>query len=243
MALTAWGSSPTSDPDFASVALLLHADGADASTTFTDSSNNNLTASLTAGGSAQLGTAQYKFGTASLDFNSGSNANIELPSTSDALDIASSQDFTIEWWMYVTSFSTAAPSGTSSYIIAEFVGSFDYSWNLTSTALSSGACAISFARDFSSSGLLTHQDAVPTNSWVHVAHVRSSNVNTLYLNGVASSTTVTSNVALNNSGFFSVGPRQGAAANRLYMDEVRVTIGVARYTADFTPPTTAFPDS
>ena len=243
VAMSAWLSTPGGDPDFASVALLLHGEGANASTTFTDSSNNALTASLTANGSAAISTAQAKFGTASLNFNSGSDASIQLPSSSNALDVAVSQDFTLEWWMYVTSFSSQAPTGTSTYAIGEFSGSVRYSWNLTSTSASSGLCAISFAVAYSSSGLVTHQNSIPVNQWVHFAHVRASDVNTMYVDGVASTSTRTNGSALNNSSFWSIGPRQSGSSNQLYMDEVRVTTGVARYTADFTPPTSAFPDS
>ena len=51
------------DPYFANVSLLLHCDGSDASTTFTDSSSNGHT--VTASNDAQIDTAQSKFGGAS----------------------------------------------------------------------------------------------------------------------------------------------------------------------------------
>lgn len=55
------------DPDFASVALLLHMDGANGSASFTDSSGN--AHAVTANGGAQISTAQSKFGGSSADFD------------------------------------------------------------------------------------------------------------------------------------------------------------------------------
>jgi len=82
----------TSDGD---TLLLLHADGADASTTITDSSSNGYT--MTANGDAQLDTAQKKYGTASCLFD-GSGDYISNTSTDWDSRFATS-DFTIEMWI------------------------------------------------------------------------------------------------------------------------------------------------
>ena len=61
------GGGGGTDPNFSSVTSLLHFDGVDASTTFTDVKGKTWTAS----GSAQLDTAQAKWGPSSLLLGSG----------------------------------------------------------------------------------------------------------------------------------------------------------------------------
>jgi prepilin-type N-terminal cleavage/methylation domain-containing protein len=226
------GEIDATDPDFASVSLLLHMDGSNGSTTFTDSSNGGLTATVV--GSAQLSTAQAKFGTASANFNSGSNANITY--TSNDLDAAQSEDFTWEFWAYVTEVTTNTSFTSASYIV-ESQGALDLAISLKQG--SGGSKYWAFARDNSSGW--DHQNAITLNQWQHIALVRTSNVINLYVDGVKSTTSSTVDYALDNASFFSIGPRQSGSSNKLYMDDFRATIGVARYTANFTPPTAPFP--
>jgi hypothetical protein len=82
------------DPQFGSVSLLLHGDGANGSTTITDSSR--LTNTVTAVGDAQISTAQSKFGGASIAFD-GSGDYLTI-SSSSALSIGSG-DYTVEFWI------------------------------------------------------------------------------------------------------------------------------------------------
>jgi hypothetical protein len=237
VALVAGGADsgvPVNDPDFSSVGLLLHLDGADNSTTFTDSSSNNLT--VTASGSAKLSTAVSKFGSASLNCNSGTNANITT--AANALSVALSQNFTVEFWVYPTQFRTDL-DGSSSFGIAESQGGSDW---MLSMGTSSGNRRFVLATD-NSTIRITHQTVPSLDVWQHIAIVRSANVFSVYIDGVKSDTSYTVSAAYNNSSFFSFGPRQSGAGNRLYMDDIRFTIEVARYTATFTPPTAAFPDS
>lgn len=93
-ARTAAGGVP--DPDFASVELLLHGNGANGGTTFTDSSAAART--FTFSGNAQTSTTQVKFGSASLKFD-GTGDYIQTPY--DTTDFKWwDSDFTIEAWVY-----------------------------------------------------------------------------------------------------------------------------------------------
>jgi hypothetical protein len=226
--------APSGDPNFANVLLLLSFDGANDSTTFTDSSLSNLTPTSVAG-SAKLSTAESKFGSSSGNFNSGSNANITYK---DELLIAQSESFTWEWWAYVTAATTSTSFASSNYIV-ESQGTFDIAVSLKQG--SSGGKFWAFAQDNSTG--FDHQDQVVLDQWQHVALVRNSNTIHLYVDGVQSTTSASLNYALNNNAFFSIGPRQSGSSNKLYIDELRITKGVARYTANFTPPTEAFPTS
>jgi hypothetical protein len=77
---------------------------------------------------------------------------------------------------------------------------------------------------------------LPLNTWAHLALVRNGSTTTLYLNGtsVASGTSTnptdnTSPLQMGTSGFIG------------YINDFRITNGLARYTSNFTPPTAAFP--
>lgn len=219
-----------SDPSFSSVSVLLHLDGANGSTTFTDSSQNGF--ALSASGSAALSDAQVKFGTAALALNGSSavygqtyNAalNVNTPSTS----------FTVECWAYLTALSgdpylvTANNSGNTARWAMQVYGG-----RLAFYSGGSGSPPVGSA-------------AIPTNQWVHLAvcYDTSTGVLKTFVGGVQDFSgsgvlnTATANMRLelgaayfNNSNF----------ANG-YIDDVRITKGVARYNATFTPPASAFP--
>jgi len=79
-----------------------------------------------------------------------------------------------------------------------------------------------------------------------VAATRASGVVKTWINGVNDITwTVTRNLNP-SSPVPKIGTRYsggGGGVSSLYVDDVRITKGVARYTANFTPATEAFPDS
>lgn len=77
------------------------------------------------------------------------------------------------------------------------------------------------------------------NAWQHIAIVRSGNTWTVYVNGVsAGSGTNTNSIDCTVSGIG--GSVSGTNYFNGYVDEVRITKGIARYTSNFTPPTQAF---
>jgi hypothetical protein len=91
------------------------------------------------------------------------------------------------------------------------------------------------------SGGLMSAATLPLNQWVHVAWVRVSGVNTLYLNGVASATASVSGT-LSSTGGVTVGKTgsSGSAFNFFQgsVSNFRVN-NTALYTANFIPPTSA----
>jgi hypothetical protein len=228
-----WYSSPPpgGDPYWEDVVLLLHCDGTNGSTTFTDNSNSAHTA--TAGGNTQITTTDPKFGTGSALFDGNA----------DFIDLADSDDwhfgtgdFTIEMWLF-----PATVSGTQA---------------LLGQRLGPTYCPFAIAREGSSlSVILSFNNAswaaVPTisggtlvaNTWHHVALTRNGSSFKLWLDGSQVGSTYTS-----ASSFTDIAQvlRFGGIASFWYngkMDDIRITKGVARYTSNFTPPTAAFPDS
>jgi hypothetical protein len=216
------------DPYFSSTSLLLHMDGANGSTTFIDSSSNALAA--TRYGTPIVSTDQNKFGGASGYFN-GSSDYITY-SSANLFDFAG--DFTVEgWWHFL---QVNQVQGYSIIFCAI---------ELDRLQLATVGNAIQFY--FNGPQLLNYSYTVSNllNTWTHVAITRSGTTVRMFLNGtlVASGTSSASpdlsglglGKQLNNSiyhGYFNG-----------YIDEFRVTKGVARYTANFTPATSAFPNS
>lgn len=219
------------DPHFASVSLLMHGEGANGSTTFVDSSPSPLTYTALSG--AQIATAQKKFGSASMVF--GGNASATTPANS-RFDLGSG-DFTLEAWVYPTSnvaygMITSQNPGqvTGSYelfinsgTLGTFISSNGSTWDISLATLSGGS--------------------VPLNTWTHVAMTRLGTSFKLWVGGVNTSTLVSAAAIVASNSVFAVGGRAaGIYGFPGYIDELRLTKGVCRYTANFTPPTEAFLD-
>ena len=207
----------------------MHGDGTNGSTTFKDDSINNHT--ITANGNAQISTAQSKFGGASMYFDG--NGDYLSIADDDAFNFGSG-DFTMETWVYMTS------QGSYNFLVGQYGSSSSVSTTFWSIANGYNDCYFYYG---SSSVRLSGTTSIPLNTWTHVAVAREGNTVRLFTNGqVDASSSFTQ--TLNNSTLdFTIGADSTAAYDFAgYMDDIRVTKGVARYTANFTPPTSAFPD-
>lgn len=80
---------------------------------------------------------------------------------------------------------------------------------------------------------------VGLNTWAHVALVRSGEIVNLYINGTPFPTSYSLTVSL--AATAQLGDFNSGNLSAAFVDEFRLTIGVARYTAAFTPRTSAFP--
>jgi hypothetical protein len=81
------------------------------------------------------------------------------------------------------------------------------------------------------------------DTWYHVALVRNGNTATLYLDGTAECTLDLTGVTLQNAAsIFSFGAIGDFTSNftQAYLDEFRISKGIARWTANFTPPTSPY---
>jgi hypothetical protein len=218
-------SSP-GDPYFANVSLLLHMDGADGSTTFTDSSANNFT--MTTNGSPVIGTAQSKFGGAAANLT-GAAAALKTP-TNAAFSFGTG-DFTVEMWVY------HPVTGNPGYL--------DNRLNSPATAFvlydSNAGATITPTFFAAAANRITGTINLSTSTWHHLALCRASGVTRLFVDGVQSGSNYTdSNNYLSTD--FVVGSNFVYSAPVGWLDDLRITKGIARYTAAFTPPTAPFPD-
>lgn len=216
------------DPYWDSVSLLLHMDGSNGSATFTDSSKNALT--VTANGNAQISTAQSKFGGTSGYFDGTGDY---LTCSPGAAFVFGSNSFTIESWVRFSA------SGLSWYIIDARNSSQTGAWALLYDN------SINQIMFFNGSAATGRSFSPSINVWYHIAFTRSSQTCQFYIDGTALGASYVDSTNLNVSPLTSyIGARYtGLDAINGYLDDLRVTKGVARYTADFTPPTRPFPDA
>ena len=223
--------TPTAgDPNFSSVALLMHMEGSGA--TFTDSSSAGR--SITAFGSATQSTAQSRFGSKSW-LSVGSSGSYLSFGSGSTLTMGTG-DFTIEMWLRLNSYAAAGlwestPIGGSG---ARFNG---FIWYLVS-----GGAVYVFHNG--SNIMSTSSAIIPLSQWSHVALSRASGTTRMYVDGsqVASTTSSYNDTAAGGT----IGAFCDGSSNNIdgYIDEVRVTRGLARYSAStLTVPTAAFLDN
>lgn len=227
-----WPSS-TSDPYWNNVSLLLPMNGSNGSTTFTDVSSNALT--VTVNGNAQISTAQSKWGGSSGYFDGSGDY---LTVASSLMDVGDG-NFTIECWVRPTSI----PSGLST-LWGHRSASFEIGGALLVSGGSSGELVFYVANSSGSWGLsgTSAGHTLVADTWQHLAMVRDGSTITLYKGGNAG-TPATFTGTVGTSGSFSImaGTSSGTQEVPGYVNDFRLTKGIARYTANFTPPAEPFP--
>ena len=223
--------SRASDPYYDDVSLLLHMDGTDGSTTFTDSSKNAFT--VTANGNVQVDDAQSKFGGAAALFD-GTGDFLSVPS-SDAFSFGAG-DFCIESWVYRTT--------TSGLRMICDCRAFD-ALGAWSVAILTGN-TLDFIHRATSPFRLTSTATVPANQWSHIAVTRAGGTVRLFIDGVdAGSTTFTGTINAGAAPAIGGGRSTGGSSVTGYyftgsIDDFRITKGRARYTSAFNPPARPF---
>jgi hypothetical protein len=213
--------------------LLLHCDGADASTTFTDASPS-ARGNATVVGTAQVDTAQKKFGTGSL----------LLDGNSDGITYADSADWTfgtdnwtIDFWVRF-----ASTSGVQSFLIQRAdVNNYLYFRKESDNKLMMIDVVGSSNRMYY---ITTSAPTINTNTWYHIAYVRNGAGGLIFLDGTSLS--LTENTAMGTmadiSAIVSIGYMAATSENFVngWIDEFRVSKGIARWTANFTPEKRAY---
>lgn len=230
--LAACSAAESIDLNAGSVVLLLHGDGTEGSKTFIDSSSRNH--SITTHGNAMITNVNSKFGGSAYFDGVNSYLTVANDFNFDA------NDFTIEMFFYQSS----TPNG-SALIAERYTGSGD----------TLGYYIAFYNPDNSQTGSNLHfaindmvsvrmQTVLPNHQWHHVAGVRHGNSMSLFVNGTLIDTKSFTGTISNSSETF-IGKRWDNYGNQFfngYIDEFRITSGLARYTADFTPPTAPFPN-
>ena len=209
--------------------LLIHSDTSNGSTTFTDSSASNHSITTYAGISHVDQGVVPKFGSSAIYFD-GNGSQLSMETHSDWY--FGTGPFTVDFWYYQpassggqhNSWVSTYPTYSNGWFIEEYpTGKYGY-YSTTTSHISS---SVNIIKD----------------QWVHVALVREgsgSNQTHLYVNGQNIwSFTESGDWTSSNIGKLDIGTLYGSGNSTYsyhgYMDEVRISKGVARWTSNFTP--------
>lgn len=211
------------DPFWDDVVLLLRYNGA----LFADASSLALT--VTTNGTVSTTTGPFA-GTTAAVFN-GSTSNYLQLADSAAWDFGTG-DFTVESWIKLTSIAA----------IQTFVSTYGGGgWELQHRTAG-------FVWGHDDAQPITNRSYTTTGTWVHVAVTREGSTMRMFFDGTQQGASVTNTNNLSNSNPLLIGKLNGAGgtsgvqpANAAIYD-LRITKGVARYTANFPAPTEAFLD-
>jgi hypothetical protein len=187
-------------------------------------------------GNAQISTSVVKYGTGSLAFD-GTGDRLTAPASPNIA--FGTGDFTVEAWIY-----TNTLSGERGFLqTSDTAGGLKTSYTTGIVILLDASP--NFGRVITNVGgtnVTSGSTYIATNTWYHVALTRASGSVRLFINGtlVGGPTTITTDLTGQNicvGGYYNTSYLWNG-----YIDDLRITKGYARYTANFTPPTAALPD-
>jgi hypothetical protein len=214
------------DPYWNQTVLAMHMDGTNGSTTFVDEKGGTITSP-----GYTLSTGTKKFGTASAYSGSGNDNSTKLDIPASACDFGSG-DFTFE------TFCKFSNDGECRIIYLNRTTG-EYALRLVYNYGNNGRLSL-LVGNGSGWQINTYVDFAYLNdtNWHHVALTRSGSTFRAFVDGVEklSGTYAGSLPAVTQAELFNY-------AYESHFDDVRITKGVARYTANFTAPTAAFPDT
>lgn len=225
----AWASVSTASCFGTDCSSILHLDGTNTSTVFTDSSSNGLT--WTAGGNANLDTGFKKFGTAS----------VFLDGTGDYLESADNNlfyipaDFTIDYWIRFAALTT---NRTMFFQRTDALNYIEGAWLATNQfsfiVVSGGSTIVSYVQTWTPI----------TGQFYHVAVVHSGTNYVVYIDGTSLGTVSDVDVPSDYTQPFEVGRSNvsGVSFQEVngWIDEFRFTKGTAIYSGNFTPQVAAY---
>jgi hypothetical protein len=181
-------------------------------------------------GNAQISTSVSKFGGGSMAFDGSGDY---LVSAAGNTYISGTENFTIEGWLNLNSISstqTIVSGNTSNSLFLRYGQGYTVTQGLNigrQSVADCEYCAFTFA----------------TGTWYHIAVCRSNGVIYFFVNGTQQTTQGSGAASYSfpvtttyNVGFYGVEPLNG------YIDDFRITKGIARYTSNFTPQTSQWQD-
>ena len=174
-------------------------------------------------GNTKSSTTQTKFLSTSMYFD-GTGDYIKMGGVKIGRD--GSSDFTAEGWFYLT----ASPSNYITVVQTRASNASTAGWVM---AISSGDFYI-----YSGAHIVRKNSAISSNQWYHWAYSRQSGTHRLFLDGTLLDSDTTARNYTEDE--FWIGAKYDASEYFTgYQSDVRMTHGLARYTANFTPPTAA----
>ncbi len=202
----------------ANTVLLLHMDG--------DASGSDHP--YTHYGSLQISPTVARFGKTSMYFD-GTGDYLAIPDSADWEFGAN--DFTVDLWV-------RPDEGRDASIIGQ-VNNLETTFQIWQTSTNG-------IRFYYSNGSTLFQinsagGVLETNAWQHIAAVRSGSSFKMYVDGLEVASGTISGSLYNPSNILAIGANSAGTANyKGYMDEIRISKGIARWTSDFTPPSAMY---
>ena len=176
-------------------------------------------------GNAQISTTQSKWGGSSIAFD-GTGDWLLAPSSPNLALLTG--NFTIEMWVYF--------NNTTQHVFFDMRGIGTAAPNNPVLFWSNSASKI---QAYINDDFRITSGTLNTAQWYHVALTRSGTTVTLYVDGVSQGT-YTYSASITQQALY-VGTGSGLGSFNGYIDDLRITKGFARYTANFTAPTAPFP--
>ena len=241
---------PSCDPNWSSVSLLVTMNGPNGSNTFTDLSP--LANPVTAANGAQISTSEQRFSSGSLNLANTSfppSQYVSVPVTSGSpLDLlhSANADWTVEGWFWLDS--------THPGNVQIIIGGTPVTYNpgyLQVYGFNTGSNTYGFAVQANGipwTGIGGSPGNLAPDQWNHIAIVRYADHGYLYINGVnqGGSPPLWNDAlvpALTPGAVIGFGPQPGGggSSGTGFLQDWRVTSGLARYTANFAPPVAEYP--
>lgn len=224
-------SAPGGDPYWANVVMLINAYNG----TVADRSSIGAAVSIRQSPGGVPSTARTKYNPYSIYNQADSRYEIAANAARQCPG-----QYTLEWWAWSNTTASIyncpmCPSDTTS----------NAGWTNASCGTSkSGRMSFEFTQSYTN--YYVSSASMHNSTWHHIAQVRGAdNVIRFYYDGVQAAATRTSSATMDFGTYnWLIGGYVNNAADNTwigYMDDIRLTKGVARYTGNFTPPTAAFP--
>lgn len=211
--------------------VLLHFAGADASTAFPDIGAGGAAHTWTAAGNAQVDTADKKFGVGSLLLD-GTGDEITTPDNTD-FNLAAS-NFTVDFW-----FKMGGGDGVGMNVAGQTdvgITAAGSSFRITRDAGGTFTAYVSNGTSLVTAATATTYTTASNPGWHHLELTRSANVLYLFIDGILAASTAFTGTVPNAAGVFGIGSRGSAGTANFFgwLDEFRLSVGIARHTANFT---------
>lgn len=180
-------------------------------------------------GNAQVSTSVVKYGSGSMAFDGTGDYLVARSSPLFALGTA---DFTVEFWIWIN--ALPATSAYTTYFSTRTGGTG------MDIQLFNNAGTYQFMVGNPTGAIISANNVLSTSTWTHIAATRQNGFFRLFVNGVVVASGASSQNFTDTGCYVACGV-SGANQTNCYIDDLRVTNGVCRYIANFTPPQQALP--